>query len=124
MTEEPQPALDSSWRPLPRPGCVNVESRVLLVREGVGLAMLRFEPAGTIDEHAAGHDVDVVCLEGEGYISVEDRVNSFAAGQWMTWPAGRLHRLWTADHGMVTLMVERLQHRSRTPGRPARGTAR
>jgi quercetin dioxygenase-like cupin family protein len=81
---------------------------VLLVRDDLALAMLRFGPAATIDEHAAAFDIDVVCLEGEGFISVEDRVNTLAAGQWLTWPAGRRHRLWTADHGMITLMVERL----------------
>jgi quercetin dioxygenase-like cupin family protein len=65
-------------------------------------------PEATIDEHAASHEIDVICLEGEGFVSIEDRVNSFAAGQWLTWPAGRVHRLWTADRGMITLMVERL----------------
>jgi len=85
-----------------------VDGRVLLVRDGLLLAMLRFAPAATIHEHAAGHEIDVICLEGEGFISIEDRVNSFAAGQWITWPADRVHRLWTADSGMITLMVERL----------------
>jgi quercetin dioxygenase-like cupin family protein len=85
-----------------------VEGRVLLVREGLAVAMLRFGLEATIDEHAADHEVDVICMEGEGFISIEDRVNTFAAGQRLTWPAGRAHRLWTADHGMITLMVERL----------------
>jgi quercetin dioxygenase-like cupin family protein len=108
VAEEPQPSPHPDWEPLPREGCVNVEGRVLLVREGLGVALLRFAPEGTIDEHAADHDVDVACLEGSGYISVEDRINVFTAGQWMTWPAGRLHRLWTGDEGMITLMLERL----------------
>lgn len=95
------------WSPVPRPGCVNVEGRVLLNQEGLGLAMLRFGPNGTIDEHAAGHDIDVICLEGSGFISIEDRVNQFRAGQWLRWPAGVVHRLWTADESMFTLMVER-----------------
>lgn len=108
MTGEPQPVPRPDWSPLPRPGCINVDGRVLLVRDGLLLAMLRFAPEATIDEHAASHEIDVICLEGEGFASVEDRVNSFAAGQWLTWPAGRVHRLWTADRGMITLMVERL----------------
>ena len=108
MTDEPQQMPRPDWAPLPRPGCVNVDGKVLLVREGLALAMLRFEPEATIDEHSAPYEVDVICLEGEGFISVEDRVNSFAAGQWMTWPADRVHRLWTGDHGMITMMVERL----------------
>jgi quercetin dioxygenase-like cupin family protein len=85
-----------------------VDGRVLLVRDGLVVAMLRFAPGATIDEHSASHDVDVICLEGDGFISVEDRVNVFTAGRWLTWPAGHVHRLWTADHGMITLMVERL----------------
>ncbi len=108
MTDEPQAVPRPDWSPLPHAGCIDVEGRVLLLREGLGVAMLRFAPEATIHEHAADHDIDVICLEGEGFISIEDRVNSFAAGQWLTWPAGRLHRLWTADHGMITLMIERL----------------
>jgi quercetin dioxygenase-like cupin family protein len=108
MTADPQPVPRFAWDPVPRPGCVNVEGRVLLVHEGLLVAMLRFAPQATIDEHSAGHEIDVVCLEGDGFISVEDRVNTFSAGQSLTWPAGRLHRLWTADHGMITLMIERL----------------
>ena len=108
MTDEPQQAPRWEWSPVTRAGTINVEGKVLMVREGLGLAMLRFEPEATIDEHSAPAEIDVICLEGEGFISVEDRINAFAAGQWMTWPAGRVHRLWTADRGMITLMVERL----------------
>ena len=108
MTEEPQAIPRRDWTPVPRPGCVNVDGKVLLVREGLAVAMLRFDPEATLDEHAVPYEIDVVCLEGEGFISVEDRINSFAAGQWMTWPPGCVHRLWTAEHGMITLMVERL----------------
>jgi quercetin dioxygenase-like cupin family protein len=108
MTAEPQPVPRPEWSPLPRPGCVNVDGRVLLARDGLLLAMLRFAPEATIDEHSASHEIDVICLEGEGFISIEDRVNSFAAGQWLTWPAGLVHRLWTAERGMIALTVERL----------------
>ena len=108
MDQEPQPVPRPDWSPLPHEGCVNVDGCVLLVRDGLELAMLRFAPRGTIHEHAAPHDIDVICLEGEGFISVEDRVNTFARGHWMTWPAGHVHRLWTADRAMITLMVERL----------------
>lgn len=102
---------------MPRPGCVNVEGRVLLAREGLAVAMLKFDAAATIDEHAAPYEIDVVCLEGEGFISVEDRVWAFARGLTLTWPAGRVHRLWTAESSMLTLMVER----SGGPPAPATG---
>ena len=96
------------WQPVGRPGCVNVEGRLLLARDDLVLAMLRFEPEATLDEHAADHEIDVVCLEGEGFVSVEDRVYTLAAGQWLGWPAGRLHRAWTGERGMIALVVERL----------------
>jgi quercetin dioxygenase-like cupin family protein len=105
---EPESWLRPDWSPLPRPGCVNVEGRLLLIRYGLAVAMLRFEPEATIDEHSAPHDIEVACLEGEGFVSIEDRVHTFRAGQTMRWPAGRVHRLWTGDHGMVTLMLERV----------------
>ena len=105
--QEPVASPRPEWSPVPRPGCVNVEGRVLLARAGLAVAMLRFDVQGTIDEHAAGHDIDVVCLEGAGYVSIEDRVWALRAGLTICWPAGRPHRLWTGDQGMVTLMVER-----------------
>ncbi len=94
------------WTPVPRDGCLNVESKVLLALEGLVVAMLKFDAEGTIDEHDAPHDIDVVCLEGEGFVSVEDRVHEFHAGQSIRWPARLLHRIWTGDRSMVTLMVE------------------
>ncbi len=93
---------------MPRSGCMDVEGRVLLVREGLAVAMLKFDAEGTIHEHAAPYDVDVICLDGEGFISIEDRIWAFKRGLTLPWPAGRLHRLWTAERSMVTLMVERL----------------
>lgn len=93
---------------MPRLGCVNVQGRLLLAEDGLALALLRFDPEGTIDEHAAGHDIDVVCLEGEGFISIEHRVYSFGSGETLRWPAGLVHRLWTGDSSMLALMVERV----------------
>jgi quercetin dioxygenase-like cupin family protein len=104
---EPEPSPRPDWSPVPRPGCINVEGRVLLAREGLAVAMLKFDAEATLDEHAAPYEIDVICLEGEGFISVEDRVWAFARGLTLTWPAGRVHRLWTAERSMLTLMVER-----------------
>lgn len=93
---------------MPRPGCVNVEARLLLARQDLVVAMLRFGPEATIDEHSAAHEIDVICLEGYGFISVEDRVYAFTPGHTLTWPAEKVHRLWTAERAMITLVVERL----------------
>jgi quercetin dioxygenase-like cupin family protein len=107
MSDEPHAVPRFDWRPLRRPGCRGVETRLLLARDELVLAMLRFKPGATIDEHAADHPVDVVCLEGSGFISLQGRTHRFTAGQSMIWPPGQLHRLWTDRHDMLTLIAER-----------------
>lgn len=70
------------------------------------LAVLRFAPGGTIHEHDAPIDIDVVCLEGDGFVSVGAERFPFRTGESVRWPAGALHRLWTEATEMTTLMVE------------------
>ena len=94
------------WSALPYPGCVGVEGKVLLHSPELVLALLRFEPGGTIHEHAAAMVIDVVCLEGEGFVSVGAEQFPFRAGESVRWPAGAMHRLWTDATEMTTLMVE------------------
>lgn len=79
---------------------------MLLWRPSLVLAMLRFEPGATIDEHSASVDIDVICIEGSGYVSVDGDESPIAAGASIHWPAGLRHRLWTGDRAMMTLMVE------------------
>ena len=100
----PLPRFD--WQPLPLEGCVNVEVRVLSRLPHLALAMLRFAPYGTIHEHAADLDIDVVCLDGSGMTSLAGEAAPIRAGEWVRWPRGIRHRLWTAGSSMLTLMVE------------------
>lgn len=96
----------NEWTPLPHEGCRNVMVKLLMKLDHLGLAMLRFEPNGTIHPHPAVIDIDIICLEGAGMVSVGDEQAAFKAGQRIRWPAGLVHCLWTADSSMVTLMVE------------------
>ncbi len=70
--------------------------------------MLRFRRHGTIHEHPAEHDVDVICLEGQGMTSVGSERAAIRAGERVRWPANVSHRLWTEGDEMVTLMIEHL----------------
>ncbi len=94
------------WMPLPFDGCRNVSVKMLLKLEQLGLSLLRFDPEGTIHEHPAVIEIDVICLEGEGMVSVGDEQSPLKAGERVRWPAGTPHRLWTEDRPMLTLMVE------------------
>ena len=107
MTPEVGPVPRPEWTPVPREGTRGVEGKVLLRESGLFLALLRFAPASTIDEHPAPHPITVVCLEGEGLTSVGGETAPLHAGERVVWPAGVPHRLWTEASTMTTLMVER-----------------
>ena len=104
---ESQPKPD--WAELPRPGCENVSFRVLLAKDGLAIANLRFAANATIDRHDAPFDIDVICIAGSGLTSIGDEVQSIAAGQTIRWPKHTDHCLWTDGSEMETLMIERHQ---------------
>ncbi|MBL8161165.1 MAG: cupin domain-containing protein [Anaerolineae bacterium] len=106
MALDIQPIRSVDWLPLPFDGCRNVSVKMLLKLDHLGLALLRFEPDGTIHEHAADMAIDVICLEGAGMVSVGNEQGALRAGQRLRWPSGVPHRLWTTDSTMLTLMVE------------------
>jgi quercetin dioxygenase-like cupin family protein len=83
-----------------------VEGKVLLRPPPLVIAMLRFAPGSSISEHQASMDVDVVCLDGAGFVSVGGEGFPFRAGEAIRWPAETMHRLWTETSEMTTLMVE------------------
>ena len=105
MAAENQPKPD--WAPLPRPGCHNIDFRVLLVKDGLSIANLRFAENATIDRHDAPYDIDVLCIAGSGFASIDDMEFPITQGQTVRWPNGKEHRLWTIDTTMETIMVER-----------------
>lgn len=96
----------NEWSPLPYEGVSQVLGRVLLTRKDLVVAMLNFAGRATIHEHAAEHEIDVICLEGRGFTSVEKDVAAIEAGQSVYWPARKRHRLSTEGFPMLTLMVE------------------
>lgn len=108
MALEIEPVPRPDWTPVPRPGTTGVEGRVLLHTPSLLVAQLRFAPEATIDEHDAPHEIDAICLEGRGFVSVGGEHAPFEAGQRVHWPAGSMHRLWTEGHAMITLMLEHL----------------
>lgn len=109
MRFEPKPFHRPVWSPLPREGCRNVEGRVLVhdPDQGFVLAVLRFGKDGTIDEHPGESDTEVFCLKGSGFVSVGDDRSELNEGQWVFWPKGVVHRLWTESTEMTTLMLHR-----------------
>jgi quercetin dioxygenase-like cupin family protein len=102
------PVPRPEWTPLARQDCRNVDARVLLRLPGLLIVQLRFAPNGSIDEHFANWEIDVICLEGRGMTTVDGVAEPIRAGESIRWPASKLHRLFTDDSSMVTLMVEHI----------------
>jgi len=111
MSIEVLPISQPEWTPLTHPDARRVASRGLLRLDHLALAMLRFEPHGTIHAHHADFDIEVICLEGEGFTSIGTEQAALRAGERVRWPASISHRLWTTENPMVTLMVEHLKTR-------------
>ena len=96
------------WSPLPYEGCVGVVGKVLVSEPEFSFSLLRFEPGGTIHEHPGEADTYVACIEGEGWTSVGDERSPLRAGEFVVWPRGVPHRLWTDGTTMTTLMYKRV----------------
>jgi quercetin dioxygenase-like cupin family protein len=105
MTVDVAKVLRSEWSPLPR--ATGVEGKVLVREQDFFVAMLRFPPRATVEEHPGANDTLVVCIEGEGVTSVAGERATLRDGERAFWPAGVPHRLWTEDSTMTTLMIER-----------------
>lgn len=106
MSVEVRTVTRPGWSPLRYQGCVGVDVKGLIRLDNLSIALLRFGRDATIHEHPADFDVDVICLEGEGFASVAKKVVSLKADETVRWPAGVPHRLWTEGRKMVTLMIE------------------
>lgn len=109
MTLKVEPINRPEWTPLAVEGCRGVEAKGLIRLEHFSMAMLCFSRHATIHEHPADHDIDVICLEGQGFTSVASEIAPIKADERVRWPAGKSHRLWTEDSEMLTLMVEHLR---------------
>jgi len=109
MTLEISPIPRPGWDPLPHEGCVGVAGRVLVREEGLGffVAELRFSEHATIHEHPGETDTIVVCIAGEGFTSIAGETAPLREEEWVRWPKGIPHRLWTEGSTMTTLMIER-----------------
>ena len=104
MKKRPFPRPD--WGALPNDGAIHIEGKVLLRDRRALVAMLRFAEHAGFEAHAAPWDCHVMCLEGSGFVLVGDEMSELRAGESVLWPKDMLHRLWTENSTMTTLMLE------------------
>ena len=60
MTVEIRPFPRGEWSPLPHEGCSGVEGKILVREDDFFVALLRFEPGGTIHEHPGPNDTMMI----------------------------------------------------------------
>ena len=108
MTVDIHPVPRAGWDPLPHDGSVGVVGRVLVREDEFFVAELRFSEHATVHEHPGDTDTIVVCIAGEGFTSIAGETATLREEEWVRWPKGIPHRLWTEGSTMTTLMVERL----------------
>lgn len=100
------PSPQWEWAPVERPGCHGVEARVLFHGANLGVVALRFAPGGYIDAHAAPYTIEVVCMEGSGFVRVGSEERALSESYGVRWPMGVLHRLWTTTDSMTVYTFE------------------
>jgi quercetin dioxygenase-like cupin family protein len=105
MTVDVRPIPRLGWDSLP--GCIGVVGRVVVREADLGVAELRFSEHATITEHPGDTDTIVICIDGEGFTSVAGEIAAIREDEWVRWPKGIPHSLWTEDSTMTTLMIER-----------------
>ena len=109
MTVEIQPIPRPGWDPLPNAN--GIVGRVLVRAADLGVAELRFSEHAAIPEHPGENDAVVICLAGEGFTSVGGEAARLCEDEWVLWPEGTTHGLWTEGSTMTTLMIERADWR-------------
>jgi hypothetical protein len=80
----PRPELS----PLPFEGWVGVAGKVLVEEDDFCVAMLCFDPGGTIQERPGPNDTIVVCIEGEGFTSGLDHDHAHGRANGVTYLLG------------------------------------
>lgn len=108
MSLQPKPVKQVTWMPLPKGGYENVEVKMLMGLEGeLRVSMMKIKPNGGMPTHQDKAEIEVICLEGSGFVSVGEDKIPFKMGDRVTWPPNTDHRLWTSDDEMITLMIEK-----------------
>lgn len=105
MTVDVRPFPRPRWDPLPN--STGIVGRVLVHEDDVFfVAQLRFSEHPAIAAHPGPRDTIVVCVEGEGFTSVDGEAVPLSEGQQVRWPRDAVHELWTEGSTMTTLMIE------------------
>ena len=82
-----------------------VVSKTLQQNAAVSITLFAFDEGEEISTHAAGGDALVVCLDGQGRITIDGEPHTLTAGDCIIMPAGHPHAVFAEKRFKMLLTV-------------------
>lgn len=82
-----------------------IVSKTLAQNDHVSLTLFAFEKGEEISTHASDGDAMVICLDGEGRITIEGTSHTLHAGETIIMPAGKPHAVFAQERFKMFLIV-------------------
>lgn len=82
-----------------------VVSKTLAQNDAVSVTLFAFAKGEEISSHKSGGDAMVVCLDGEGRITIDGKDYLLTAGECIVMPAGHPHAVYAQEQFKMLLVV-------------------
>lgn len=82
-----------------------VVSKTLAQNDAVSVTLFAFAKGEEISSHKSGGDAMVVCLDGEGRITIDENNYTLKTGECIVMPAGHPHAVYAAEKFKMLLVV-------------------
>lgn len=82
-----------------------VVSKTLAQNDAVSVTLFAFAKGEEISSHKSGGDAMVVCLDGEGRITIDENSYTLKAGECIVMPAGHPHAVYAQEQFKMLLVV-------------------
>ena len=82
-----------------------VVSKTLAQNDAVSVTLFAFAKGEEISSHESGGDAMVVCLDGEGRITIDDKDYVLTEGECIVMPAGHPHAVYAQEQFKMLLVV-------------------
>ncbi|MBD5560234.1 MAG: cupin domain-containing protein [Clostridia bacterium] len=82
-----------------------VVSKTLAQNDAVSVTLFAFAKGEEISTHKSGGDAMVVCLDGEGRVTIDDKDYTLKTGDCIVMPAQHPHAVYAAEQFKMLLVV-------------------
>lgn len=82
-----------------------VVSKTIAQNDAVSVTLFAFAKGEEISSHKSGGDAMVVCLDGEGRVTIDDSSYTLKTGDCIVMPAGHPHAVYATEQFKMLLIV-------------------